>query len=226
MSKLKKILFAVLICAVLLSALCISFFRKSLRPTVVSMAENYATREATVRINECVAKTLAEDGDVYGSFVTFSTDKEGKVMALSTDSASTNVLKARISSVLANQLGQIKGEELYIPLGNVINVDLFAGKGPRIKVEIISVGALTTDFHSELESAGINQTLHRIMLDVTVNISLYVPFSVRDVTVKSSVCIAESVLVGEVPEAYTVVVENGDGLAGDINDYGAQNYMP
>ncbi len=191
----------------------------------MSMAENYAKREATVKINECVASTLSAKEDVYKSFVTFTTDEEGKVRLLTTDSAKTNVLKAQLSADLARLLGQIKGKEFNIPLGNVINYELFFGKGPDLKVKIISVGAVTTDFRNEFETGAINQTLHRIMLDVSVNISLYVPFSVRNVTVKGSVCIAESVLVGEVPDAYTFVVENGDGIAGEINDYGAENFL-
>ncbi len=224
MSKLKKRLFSVLIFAILASALCISYFRNSLRPTVVSMAENYATREATVKINACVADALLKDGEFYGGLVSFSNDQDGKVRFLTTDFSKTNVLKAKLSTALADRLGEIKGKVFYIPMGNVINSNLFAGKGPNLKVEILSVGAVTTDFRSELEAAGINQTLHRIMLDVSVNVSLYVPFSIRDVSIKSSVCIAETVLVGDVPDAYTFVVENGDGIAGEINDYGADNF--
>lgn len=225
MSKIKKILFSVLTVTILVAALLISFFRESLRPTVVSMAENYATRESTAKINECVSRVLSEGAVVYEGIVTLSKDAEGKVKALFADSVKTNALKASISSALAETLGLIEGKTLYIPLGNVINVDLFAGKGPRLKVEIISAGAVTTDFRSELQSAGINQTLHRIMLDVSVNISLYVPFALRDVNVKCSVPIAESVLVGDVPEAYTFVIENGNGIAGEINDYGAENFL-
>lgn len=225
MSKKKKILFSVLIASILTASLVISYFRNSLRPTVVSMAENYAVREATLKINECVANTLSTEGELYKSFVTFSEDAEGKVRLLTADSTKTNSLKAEISAELVKALGDIKGQTFGIPLGNVINGNLFAGKGPVLNVKILSVGAVTTDFRSEFEAAAINQTLHRIMLDVSVNVSVYVPFSLRDVAVKGSVCIAESVLVGDVPDAYTFVVENGDGLAGEINDYGAENFL-
>lgn len=225
MSKKKRILFSVLIVTILISALCVNWFRKSLRPTVVSMAENYATREATYKINECVADTLSGEENIYKNFVAFSEDADGKVRILTADSAKTNALKAELSTSLVNALGSIKGQTFAIPLGNVINGNLFAGRGPDLNVKILSVGAVTTDFRSEFEEAAINQTLHRIMLDVSVNVSVYVPFDLRDVTVKGSVCIAETVLVGEVPDAYTFVVENGDGIAGEINDYGADNFL-
>lgn len=223
--KLKRVLFFVLIGVILLSSAAISYFRKALRPTVVSMAQNYALREATVKINECVFERLGLQEDLYESFVNLNKDSQGNVIAISANTQKTNILKSRLSVDVAKALEEIKGQSFDIPVGNVINGNIFAGKGPNIEVKIISVGAVTTDFRNEFKSGAINQTLHRIMLDVSVNISLYVPFSLTDVKVSTSVCVAETVLVGKVPDAYTYVVENGDGLAGEINDYGADNFL-
>lgn len=225
MSKAKKITFTVLIALVLVSALAVSFFRGSLRPTLVSMAENYATREATARINECVMGIFCEDMELYESFVSYTDDTDGGVRLLSANSTVANILKARISSALVVALEDVKGQSFYIPVGNVINSNLFAGKGPSICVKILSVGAVTTDVRTEFCEAAINQTLHRIMLDVSVIVSVYVPMGTLDVKVTSTVPIAETVLVGDVPDAYTFVIENGNGIAGEINDYGASNFL-
>lgn len=183
------------------------------------MAKNKAISDATVLINESVIFEL-ENGD-YSGLVDIETDNNGKIVSASANPIVTNKLKSKLSLEIAKRLSKLSGEKIAVPLGNAFGSAVFSGKGPLINVKIISVGEITSNFENTFETEAINQTLHRMMMNVSLSITLYVPFSLETVPINTSVCISEKVLVGEVPDAYTYVVEGSSGIAGALNDYGA-----
>ena len=87
--------------------------------------------------------------------------------------------------------------------GNFTGNSFFAGRGPKIKVKVIPMGTVTTEFKTEFIEAGINQTRHRVYLGVECNMRVIAPFATEDIIVDNSVTVAETVLIGEVPEFYT-----------------------
>ena len=101
------------------------------------------------------------------------------------------------------------------------------GKGPAVKVNISPVGAVTSDFINEFKSAGINQTNHRIMIKINIAFSVLMPFNSVYESVETKVCAAETVIIGDIPSAYTNVQNIGDfdglDLTGDIVDFGAHD---
>lgn len=226
--KLKKLKRSLLVATgvflLLLSAVTL-YLRTCVRPALVSMAENKTTSKATVLINSCVIKELTESERQYSELVRVERDTAGKIISVSADPVKTNAMRSYLSVSIAKELSELCGQTVYIPLGNVFNIDATIGKGPEIPVRIVSVSAVKTDLSNEFTTGAINQTLHRIMLNVDTTVTLYVPFALHDVHLTDKICIAETVIVGEVPDAYTYVVESGSSIAGALNDYSAQEYM-
>ena len=97
-----------------------------------------------------------------------------------------------------------------LPLGTLTGQPLLSGAGPRVRVSVDSVGEVTADYANSFTSAGVNQTLHRVCLDIHATVRLFLPGEVLPVSVSSSVCVAETVIVGETPDTY-LNLDKGDG---------------
>lgn len=219
--RLVTVIMTVLSALVLIASGILCTFRFAVRPAVVSMAENRAVNIATELINTCVLEDMMDSPDDYRDFALIENDGNGNIISVSADSAKINGVKARLSVSVHDRLSDLDGVTFAIPLSNALNLDLLSGKGPYVNVKLVSVGAINTDFETSFETGAINQTYFRISLKVGVNVTMYVPYSLTDVPVGTTVCIAETVIVGKVPEAYTYVTEGSNGIAGTINDYGA-----
>lgn len=86
--------------------------------------------------------------------------------------------------------------------GSFTGVRILSGVGPDIRLKFINTGNIETKVRSEFESAGINQTIHRIYLDVSCNVSLLTPYNVVEEKVTNEIVLAENVIVGLVPTTY------------------------
>ena len=123
-----------------------------------------------------------------------------------------NELAAATALLAEEELNSIENQYVEIPLGAALGIQFLSGFGPRISVQILPVGAVQTGFETEFESAGINQTRHKIFLALRTTVSLIIPTGSRVVDVTSSVPIAESIIVGEVPESFVDVSNQDDML--------------
>lgn len=173
------------------------------RPLVGQMAKSKVHILATQMINDSVADYISGQNLQYGDMVHFEKDLEGNITALKTDMSKINAYKAAIVTNVNTRLESMKKADISIPLGNVLNGELLSGRGPEIPIRLVPYGVVDATFHNSFVSAGINQTRHQIMLDVTVDIGVLLPGSSTDTTVASQVTIAETVIVGLVPESYT-----------------------
>lgn len=77
-----------------------------------------------------------------------------------------------------------------------------AGKGPGVKIRIFSIGNIETDLKSELISQGINQTLHRVFLQIKCQVSILTPFDDITKEITNQVLLAENVIIGTTPNTY------------------------
>lgn len=147
---------------------------------------------------------MAEGDYDYGYFVSLEKDTEGNITAVSTNMSRINIISSEILSrvVEAAANGQL---DLRVPLGNLLGSNILLGKGPEVPVEIITLTSSYIDIENELVSTGINQAKHKIVLKIDVDIDILVPWDVLTTTVESSVLIAETVIVGRVPDTYVAV---------------------
>lgn len=173
-----------------------------LRPAVETLAVSDAVNRVSLAISQSVARCVSEQGVTYSDLVSIETDAAGNVTSLTRDLASASRLNALLVEYITEDLGQLQQEEFGIPLGTLTGWVIFSGKGPVIEVELLSAGDVTTRFRHNFEQAGINQTLHQVMLDVSVTVYLLIPGETLSTQVDSEICVAETVIVGQVPETY------------------------
>jgi sporulation protein YunB len=196
--KLLIILLAVLIVAVTVW----KYAEYRMRPIIASMAEAHAKSIGAKVVSEAISEEIEANDISYDDLISFEKDENGRIAALKTDIIMINRLKSNLSVVILDKLSNIDDINLYIPVGNLINGEFLSGRGPKIEVILIPVGSVTTNITNVFTSAGINQTRHQIMLDAYVTVSIIMPFAVESVDVMMSVAIAETIIVGEVPNVY------------------------
>ena len=143
------------------------------------------------------------DGIKYEDLIKFDKDDSGKIIALKSDVVEMNNISSEIATEIQNMYDELDDIYVYIPLGNFVGNSFLAGHGPNIRVKVIPAGTVNTEFKTEFISAGINQTRHRVYLGVVCNMRVIAPFATEDIIVDNSVTVAETVLIGEVPEFYS-----------------------
>ena len=184
-----------------------------LHPIVRAFGENQARYAATRVINEAVTQVLTNDPVAYDELVKTLRDEAGGIVSVEADVGRINRLKAELTTAILERLEQEEPLEMHVPLGNLLGGDWFNGRGPRIPLRVTVSGTAMTAMHSAFTSAGINQTNHTITLEVQAQIVTAIPGYMTTQEVTTSFVVAETVLVGEVPDSFTEVT--GD-MAGDL----------
>lgn len=207
---------------VVLPFVCVIFFvlvLSGLRPVVLQYAENYVTHTASFALYEVMTDTVYQNRAEYENLVTLERDAEQTVTALRTDGITANYLKVQVAQAVYEALDQLEKSAVKIPLGTLLGSDLFAGQGPEVQVGVSGLGNVQADFISAFQGAGINQTRHQMILEVTANIRILTRLGSVDTQVKSQLPVSDTVIVGHVPEQYTYVDDAEEDLLGKINDY-------
>ena len=189
-------------------------------PILTSMA----TARVSNTVNRIVVAAVDEaiqGGEIdYSVLVSFEKDAEGKVTALKSNMAAFNRLQSRIADDILLRLSEVSTTELSIPLGTLTGSSLLAGRGPALKIKMQSVGSTTASFRNTFSAAGINQTRHQIMLDVDVHMSILLPGFRTSTKVTNEITVAETIIVGSVPQTYTYFSTAPD----EADDY-AEDYI-
>ena len=173
------------------------------RPILTSMATARVSNAVTRVVTEAVNETINSDEVDYSSLIAFEKDNDGRVTAVKSNMAEFNRLQSRILNRVLTALAAVDTRELAIPVGSLTGSALLAGRGPRIGVKMQSVGSPSASLENVFSDAGINQTRHQIKLQVDVNASILLPGFTTGVKVSSDFVVAETVIVGSVPQTYT-----------------------
>ena len=187
----------------ILIIIALSIFFARAGPVIEALAIVEAREYVATVINRVVEEEITSGSLVYSEFVTLEKNDNGSVTALITDMAKVNVLQSRISTLVATNIVNVLHKDLSVPLGDAFGAALFSWRGPKLPIRMESVSNVTTQFVNEFESSGINQTRHRLALTITTDIVILVPGGRTTAVVISSVPIAETVIVGNVPNIYT-----------------------
>ncbi len=189
-----------------------------LRPMVEGVGVESAKAIANRSVMLAVEEELTLNGVEYADLVTVETSDTGEVRALVSDIVGINQLKSRVSERVQENL-KVDVIRLSVPLGNLIAGELLSGRGPEIDLRLIPYGSVVVDIENEFTSAGINQTLHRIILNVNTGVSIMMPVSNVSTNVVTSICVAETVIVGRVPEYYTNITDLPDDLGESLMNF-------
>ena len=165
------------------------------------IAVSDASDIVTVQINNAIADIMAEQDYSGDYFVSFEKSSTGEVTAISSNMARINALSAKI---LHQVVGATENRtiEIGIPLGNLTGISLLMGRGPNIPVQIVVLTSSRVEFNNSIVTAGINQTKHHINLEVIVDIDILVPWGTENAQVVTEILIADTIVVGQVPDTY------------------------
>ena len=176
-------------------------------PMVQELAKARVENRASYIINEAIDEQL-ENGEIdYDNIIFLEKDVNGTITALKTNIAEVNRLKTQILSIVDTMLLDLDVNEIGLPLGSLILPELFSGTGPKLPVKVMSISNSDAEYRNVFSDAGINQTSHQIMMDVVIDMTILTPVGTETVEAVSSVVVAETVIVGSVPQSYVNVGE-------------------
>lgn len=174
----------------------------NLRPILTDMAAAEARDIVTAAVSGAVNERLSDGSLSYNELITLEKNNDGNIAALTTDMAKINTLQAEITNEIIQRVSDSGSASLRIPLGNLLGGNLLSGMGPGIPYKIVFLKGSSAELKNEFTSAGINQTKHEIILEITVDINILVPGGTKTSQVSSQVLVAETIIVGRVPDRY------------------------
>ena len=193
--------------AVIVAGYTIKFAEKRIDETVTAMAQIQAEHQVRLLVDEAISKLIEEYDFHYSSFISIERDESGSITALVSNMAQMNSFRSRLIQQLWHDLNGNRICSISVPLGNLFQSELAWGKGPEISIEIVAVSNVSATFKSEFTDSGINQTLHRINLQITVPIALLLPGKRMELLTDVQLPIAETVIIGRIPDTCLQISE-------------------
>ena len=200
-----------LVCLVLIAG-SILLVERNLTRVVLSLAQAQARAMAVRILNEAAAELLSSGEVTYDALMHVTSDETGRVRLIQANTPEMNRLASRVSLMAQSKLLERGDQHVRVPLGSALGMTLFAGAGPKIEVHVLPVGSVHAAFHTDFQTAGINQTRHRVTLQLTAQVQLVIPTGAKTVEAATQVAMAESIIVGEVPDTFTDVGDDMDML--------------
>lgn len=204
----------------LLLMIFLTFADLRLKPVVINAARSRARLFASDVISRSVDAAVAES---TGSFINVIYGEDG-ISAIETNVTGISRLRADSILNIRGEISDIDRMTLDIPLGNLAGGMLLTGRGFPVRIKLVPIGDVSGEIYSEFSETGINQTLHRIYLRVRVSMNMIVASDTVRLELADDVLVAETVIVGRVPDAYTAInrFEIDENEENDLNDYAAQ----
>lgn len=189
---------------ILVVVLLVLFFtlRSKYRLVIDDLAQTQVKNTTSDLTNDAIAKQIASGDIQYDRIVYFEKDLDGRITALKTNMSEVNRLKTDILNIINDEILALDNSDIGIPLGSLFFPELLSGKGPAIPVHILSIRNSDANFVSHFSQAGINQTLHRLNMEVSIDVAVLVLGQTSSFTMTSEVVVAETIIVGDVPQTY------------------------
>lgn len=187
---------------IVLLALFLVVIGNHVRPIFESITTNQARIQSIDTINSAVAEELRNRSVTYEELVTVERGDSGGVLSITTNMAKMNELKSYIISDVQKVIGEGSHMKVGVPIGTLMGNDFLHGWGPEIPLRVTLSGNVNADFKSSFESAGINQTKHQIYLNIHTSVYSFLPGFNTTTEVDTNIPVAETIIVGEVPELY------------------------
>ena len=190
------------------------------------IVNNYANSKAKVLsnsvINQTVHKYLQDNNLKYSDLLKINTKEDGTVTSVEFDTVEMTKIKSGIISQIQKEVNAHNVVVMNIPVGTLTGNQFLNNRGPTVRIEMQISSAVYSKISSKFISAGINQTLHQITLSIRSDVYFIMPWYRSSGSFETEFILAETIIVGEVPDAYTNVIEYpGSNIAGEIFDYSA-----
>ena len=177
----------------------IYIFGKRILPIVLNIGEIKIKSEAIKIINEESVNVYSENFK-YDDIINIEKDADGNITMIRADTVKQNYLASQVVLKCNERLSELEDLGVKIPLGYLTNNVMFYNMGPKITVKMQQIGSITTSYESEFESAGINQTRHKIYLNLTTTMRVVVPFNSKEIEVTCQIPVSDTIIVGKIPE--------------------------
>lgn len=191
--------------AILLLIIIIGYFTattiiKAITPIIERQCRVKARSLATQFANEACIENMKDI--TYDDLCTIERDSEDRIRLIKMNSVAINNLNSHIALDIQEKLNNTEISKFYIKLGSFTGIKLISGRGPDVEVRMSTIGEVTTEIKSEFEETGINQTMHKIYININCNVSLLTPFKDVDESITAQVLLSETVISGDIPDAY------------------------
>lgn len=175
---------------------------RQVRPVMETFALHQAQVAAVRAINQAVEEVLEQEEISYGDLVTLRHNSLGEITAIETHVIEFNLLRSRLTRAVDGCLQEQLRQDIAVPLGTIFGGNLLSGRGPLVQLRIVPIGYVHTSLANDFASAGINQTLHQIVLHIEAEVAAVIPGYTVSTTISQDFCVAETVIVGAVPEFF------------------------
>lgn len=169
-------------------------------PIFETLCKDKAKSIATIICNEESTKII--NNYKYEDLVTIYKDSNDNITMIKSNITPINLIISDVAEKIQKRLNEVEQEQIGMHLGSFTGTKIFSGSGPIIPISLSTVGNVETDLRSEFRTAGINQTIHRIYLQVDCKVSILTPYSTFEERISNQVLIAENIIVGKIPESY------------------------
>ena len=177
-------------------------FRVRYNETIRSLAQTQVINSTSDLINDAIDEQIETGNIQYDRIVYFEKDLDGRITALKTNMSEVNRLKTDILNIINDEILELDTSDIGIPIGSLILPEFLSGRGFAIPVQVLSIRNSDAAFASDFSQAGINQTLHQLTMQVSVDVAILVLGRSESFTVTSQVVVAETIIVGQVPDTF------------------------
>ena len=176
------------------------FFRVKYHDVIFDLAETQVKNSTSDLINDAIDTQIDAGNIQYDRIVYFEKDLDGRITALKTNMSEVNRLKTDILNLINDEILALDTTDLGIYTGNLLLPEIFSGRGFLLPVQIVSIRNSEASLNSFFSEAGINQTLHQLNMNISVDVTVLVLGQTDSFTISSQVIVAETVIVGQVPQ--------------------------
>ena len=178
----------------------VGMFLKSAYPVFKASCETAAASKGNKIINDEVLKVM--QNYTYNDLITIDKDINGKISLIEANSVAINKITSEINSNIQKEFDKIPRITVFINMGNVSGISALKNVEPKFEIELESAGNIKSNIRTEFKSVGINQTHHKIYLDIDARVGILTPFSAFWKDINTDVLISEAIIVGDVPDTY------------------------
>lgn len=188
-----------LILLVIFSSLT-TLYIKVIEPILIQFTQANAYSLAMKSTEQAIRSNL--QNITYDSIISEVTDENGKIVALCTNTNELNRISNNLAIDIEENIARQNESSIKIPLGLFFNAGIFGGAGVRVKIKTVPLGDTKIECISQFDSVGINQTRHRIVLNIKTYFTIIAPVYLRNECYEKEIVLAETILNGDIPDTY------------------------
>lgn len=209
--KKKKRWLKVMVFIVAILLVIFGYFEFFVNPQIIASNQAKIKSYSVNIINSSIGETL--DNNDYDDLIEIERDNNGNITLLSVNSKNVNKLNNNIMSAVQNKLEEKDILNYTLPLGAFTGIASLAAIGPNVKLKIVPIGNVSTQFKSQISSLSINQSYHKIYITIKISICIILPIYTQTIDISNQVLVAENLIVGQIPSTYL----NTDNLTNALN---------